>query len=289
MLVDLMSVNNANGVRLDGAFFAPPLDAEPIGPVDAVLLIHGSYTNFSDPLTRETAEELRKIGYACLALNTTAHDTVWVDAANRVNYGNAYEILDETNLDLKAGVDYLWNAGYRHIALLGHSMGAVRVAYYAATQDDQRVAAVIPISPVRLSYAYYQASEDSQEFSELIRKAQELVAAGKGLELFDADFPIKQLFGATSYLDKHGLEERYNLVNLAPNIKIPMFIVGGSLETHTRSLNMAKDMAEAAVNSPKAEYVIIDGGDHAIANKKKEAATTVLRWLASLKSQAAKV
>ena len=52
---------------------------------------------------------------------------------------------------------------------------------------------------------------------------------------------------------------------------------------------MAKDMAEAAVNSPKAEYVIIDGGDHAIANKKKEAATTVLRWLASLKSQAAKV
>ena len=52
MLVDLMSVNNVNGVRLDGAFFAPPLDAEPIGSVDVILLIHGSYTNFSDPKTR---------------------------------------------------------------------------------------------------------------------------------------------------------------------------------------------------------------------------------------------
>lgn len=117
------------------------------------------------------AEELRKIGYACLALNTTAHDTVWINAATLVNYGNAYEILDETNQDIKAGIDYLWDAGYRRIAILGHSVGAVRVAYDAATQGDQRVAAVIPVSPVRLSYAYYQASEDSQQFNDLIERA----------------------------------------------------------------------------------------------------------------------
>lgn len=90
-------------------------------------------------------------------------------------------------------------------------------------------------------------------------------------------------------MDKHGPAEHYNLVNLAPKIKIPMFVVGGSLETHTRLLDMARDLAGAAVNSPRAEYVIIDGGDHAIVNKEKESATIVLRWLASLKSQAAKV
>ncbi len=289
MLVDLISTTNADGVRLDGAFFVPPVDAEPIGPVDAILLIHGSRGNFSDPNTRETAEELRRIGYACLALNTTAHDTVWASPATGINYGNAYEIIDETCRDIKAGVDYLWNAGYRRIALLGHSMGAVRVAYYAATQADQRVAAVLPISPVRLSYSYYLASGDAQEFREIIRHAQELEAAGKGRELFDADFPIKQLFSAASYLDKHGPEERYNLVNLASKIEIPMFVMAGSLETHTRLLNMAKDLADAAINSPGAEYVIIDGGEHSIANKKKEASTTVLRWLASLSLQPAKV
>ena len=148
MLVDLISATNDDGIRLDVAFFAPSIDTEPIGPVDAILLIHGSRGNFSDPNTREMAEELRMMGYACLALNTTAHDTVWFNLSNGVNYGNAYEIIDDTCRDLKAGVDYLWDAGYRRIALLGHSMGAVRVAYYAATQADQRLAAVIPISPV---------------------------------------------------------------------------------------------------------------------------------------------
>ena len=289
MLVDLISATNADGIRLDGAFFVPPVDAETIAPVDAILLIHGSRGSFSEPNTREMAEDLRRIGYACLALNTTAHDTVWANPSNGAYYGNAYEIIDDTCRDLKAGVDYLWDAGYRRIALLGHSMGAVRVAYYAATQADQRVAAVIPISPVRLSYSYYQASDDAQEFSDIIRQAQALESAGKGRELFDAGFPIKQLFSAVSYLDKHGPEERYNLINLAPGIKIPMFVLGGSLETHTRLLNMAKDLAEAAVNSPQAEYKIIDGAEHAIANKKKEASTTVLGWLSSLSPQPAKV
>ena len=289
MLVDLMSTTNADGVRLDGAYFAPSIDTEPIGQVDAILLLHGSRGNFSEPNTRTMAEDLRQMGYACLALNTTAHDTVWNDPAQGRNYGNAYEILDETCGDLKAGVDYLWDAGYRRIALLGHSMGAVRVAYYAATQADQRLAAVIPISPVRLSYSYYMASTDAQQFGDLIRQAQDMEAAGKGRELFDADFPIQQLFSATSYLDKHGPEERYNLVKLAPKIEIPMFVIGGSLETHTRLLNMAKALAEAAVNSPGVEYLIIDGGEHSIANKKKESSTTVLRWLATVSPQPAKV
>ena len=52
---------------------------------------------------------------------------------------------------------------------------------------------------------------------------------------------------------------------------------------------MAKDLADAAVNSPQAEYVIIDGGEHSITNKKKEASATVLRWLASLAPLTAKV
>ena len=289
MYVELMSTTNANGVRLDGAFYSPPVDAVPIGPVNAMLLIHGSRGNFLDPTTMEMAEDLRKLGYACLTLNTNAHDTVWANPSDGVYYGNAFEILDTTCQDLKAGIDYLHDAGYPHVALLGHSMGAVRVAYYAATQSDPRVSAVVPISPVRLSYSYYMNSKDAQEFLEIISRAQELDSAGRGGELLDVNFPIKQLFSASAYLDKHGAAERYNLVNLAPGIVIPMLAIAGSLETHTRLLDMARDLAGAAVNSPNAEYVIIDGGDHSLANKKREASTTVLRWLASLTPQKVEV
>ena len=282
MLVELVSISNEEGLVLDGAYFAPAPDAEPAQAVDALLLIHGSRGNFNDATTKEMAEDLRNLGYACLALNTNAHDNIWISAGDNGYYGNAYEILHRTCLDLRAGIDYLWDAGHRRIGLLGHSMGAVRVAYYAATQADERVATVIPVSPVRLSHRYYLLSQDAEEFLDIISRAQALEAAGKGDELLQVDFPIQQYFSATSYLDKHGPGERYNLVDLAANIKIPLLAISGSLETHTRLKDMARDLAEAAIESPKAEYVIIDGGQHSLGNMKKECSTTVSRWLAAL-------
>ena len=231
------------------------------------------------------AEDLRAQGYACLTLNSAAHDTVWRNAGDGKDYGNAFEILDRSRLDVRAGVDYLWELGYRRIGILGHSMGAVRVTYYAATEDDHRVAAVIPVSPVRLSYSYYMASQDAAEFQSIVHKAGQLEAEGKAHELISVNFPISQLFSAASYLDKHGPGERYNLITLAPKITIPILILAGSLETHTRLLNMAGDLATAAVNSPGVRCVIVDGGAHALGNRRQEAAAAVLDWLASLASQ----
>ncbi|MCI0782201.1 MAG: alpha/beta fold hydrolase [Chloroflexi bacterium] len=285
MIVDLMSTQTSDGIRLDGAFFAPDSSVQRQGPLDAVLLVHGSSTNFYAPATRFMAEDLRKQGIAGLALNTTAHDTVWVDTASGRFYGIAFEILDRSRLDLRAGIDYLWELGYRRIALLGHSMGAVRVAYYAATEDDGRVAAVIPVSPVRLSYSYYMDSEDAEEFKSIVQQAGQLEAKGKAQELMSVKFPITQMFGAAAYLDKHGPAERYNLVTLAPKIKVPLFAVAGSLETHTRLRDMAHDLAVAAVNSPQADYIVIEGGNHSLNNRREEAASVVLNWLGSLTPQ----
>ena len=156
MIVDLISTTTSDGILLDGAFFAPEPGRSPTGDVDAVLLFHGSSGNFYSGSTKNMAEDLRAQGYACLTLNSAAHDTVWRNAGDGKDYGNAFEILDRSRLDVRAGVDYLWELGYRRIGILGHSMGAVRVTYYAATEDDHRVAAVIPVSPVRLSYSCYR-------------------------------------------------------------------------------------------------------------------------------------
>jgi len=57
MLVELVSLLNDDGLRLDGAFYPPTKDADRRGPVDAVLLIHGSRGNFYDGATKSMAEE----------------------------------------------------------------------------------------------------------------------------------------------------------------------------------------------------------------------------------------
>ena len=285
MLVDLISVVNREGLTLDGAFYAPAADAPDPGPVDAMLLIHGSRGNFCDPATKCMAEDLSAQGIACLALNTNAHDTIWYNPPGQDYKGNAFEILKSTMSDLRTGIDHLQQRGYRAIGLLGHSMGAVRVTYYAATRDDPRVAAIVPVSPVRLSYSYYLESEDAEEFRANMETAQRLMDARDPDGVFRVNFPIPQFFSAASYVDKHGPFERYNLINLADRIRVPILALNGSRETHTRLKGMAQDLAQAAVNSPRASAIMVDEGEHSLVNHTAEASAAVLQWLAALALQ----
>ena len=285
MLVDLISVVNSEGLTLDGAFYAPAAETPNIGPVDAMLLIHGSRGNFCDPATKSMAEDLSSNGIACLALNTNAHDTIWFNPPTQDYKGNAFEILENTMCDLKAGVDYLEHRGYGAIGLLGHSMGAVRVTYYAATQDDSRVVAIVPVSPVRLSYSYFLESADAEEFRANLEMAQRLMDKGEADGIFRVNFPIPQYFSAASYLDKHGPFEKYNLVNLADRIRVPVLALNGARETHTRLIDMAQDLAKAAVNSPQASSITVDEGEHSLVNRTAEASAAVLQWLGALAFQ----
>ena len=282
MLVDLIRLTAADGMELEGAFFEPTPDAAPDGPVDAVLCIHGSGRNFYTAATANMANDLRNRGYAALTLNTRGHDTVWVNRQTGVAEGNAYEILDTGRQDLRAGIDYLSSLGYQRIGILGQSMGAVKVAYYGAVENDPRVAAVIPVSPVRLSCSYYLESEDAEEFRGNLETADQMEAEGRALDLFYVDFPIKEVFSAAAYLDKHGPLERYNIIQHAPRIRVPLFVLSGSLETHTRLLDVPQDMIIAAVNSPRAEYLVLEGGNHSLTNMMPEAGAAVLDWLGSL-------
>ena len=57
------------------------------------------------------------------------------------------------------------------------------------------------------------------------------------------------------------------------SIKAPLFAVAGSLETHTRLRDMVHDQAVAAVNSPPADYTVIEEGNHSLINRREEAAS----------------
>ena len=282
MLVDLIRIAAADGMELDGAYFAPPAGAVPPGPIDAVLCIHGSGRNFYTPATAQMADDLRRQGYAALTLNTRGHDTVWMDRQTGAAAGNAYEILADSRQDLCAGLDYLSGLGHQRIALLGHSMGAVKVTYYAAVADDPRVAAVIPVSPVRLSCSYYLESPDAAEFRANLDTADRMESEVRALDLFKVDFPITEIFAAAAYLDKHGPLERYNIIRHAPRIRAPLFVLAGSLETHTRLLNVPQDLTRAAVNSPRAAYQVLEGGNHSLTNMMPQASAAVLQWLTTL-------
>ena len=125
-------------------------------------------------------------------------------------------------------------------------------------------------------------SEDAEEFTANITIARQLISTGEPQALLRVDHPIPQLFSANSFLDKHGPEEKYNLINHAHKIIVPMLTLNGSLETHSRLRNMAQDLAAAAINSPKVETMMVEGGEHSLVNRTPEASDAVLKWLAAL-------
>ena len=233
MLVDLIRLAAPDGIELDGAYFAPSAGSQPAGPIDAALCIHGSGRNFYTAATANMAEDLRQQGYGALTLNTRGHDTVWMDRATGVAEGNAFEILDNSRQDLRTGIDYLAGRATGGIAIIGHSMGAVKVAYYAAVEDDPRVAAVIPVSPVGLSCSYYLESGDAAEFRANLETADRMEAGRPR-----AGFVLRRLSHQGDVLgsgvpDKQGPAERYNVIQHAPQIRAPLFVLSGSQETHT--------------------------------------------------------
>ena len=215
MLVDLVRTTCRDGVRLDGAILAADEAAAPTLQIDAILCLHGVGANFySSGLFEKIGPALAKLGINVLLANTRGHDwyySQWIGGSFR-QLGAAYEVVAECCEDVRTWLDFLRRRGWSRVLLTGHSLGAIKSVYALTHESDLNAAGLIAISPPRLSYAAFEHSPDaSPEFLGSIRTAQKLVEEGRGSELFWARHPFNAQISATSYLDKYGPAERYNI------------------------------------------------------------------------------
>ena len=79
-----------------------------------------------------------------------------------------------TDEDIKAYLDYAQEAGYQHIILAGHSLGANKVMYYLSRYHDARVDHFLLLSPANLTH---MMSDVTDQEKEIIRY---MVESGKG-------------------------------------------------------------------------------------------------------------
>src|SRR5947209_1867668 len=167
MLVDLIQVQTRDGVRLDGIYKSPPQPGAV--PVDAFCVVHGTGGSFySSTLFDAIAERLLALGCGVLRVNTRGHDlmSTAVTAKGGRRQGAAYELVDDCCHDLAAWIDWLRRHAGPRVGLIGHSLGAVKCLYALAHEPQADVAAVIAISPPRLSYSWFCTSPDGPRFLE---------------------------------------------------------------------------------------------------------------------------
>lgn len=285
MLTDLVRTTTADGLRLDGILQAPDDRSVSSLALDAVLCLHGVASNFyGATLLEEFVAPCVAQGLAVLRVNTRGHDIVTPINTPRGprRLGAAYETIDDCHYDVTAWLQFLAARGYSRVALLGHSLGAIKAVYAAAEHAPARPACVIAASPPRLSYSLFMSGPQRADFSAAIQTAEQFVAAGQPQALFEAKVPFPLLVGAAHYLDKYGPGERYDLLKFASRIPCPALLVYGGGELERGGIAFA-GLPEALRAMPPAdkdlELAMVPEADHFYTGARPALVSLVLQWL----------
>lgn len=289
MNVELLRVSTRDGVRLDGGLSVGD-NTDGKLPIDAALLLHGTGANFyASSLLTDLAERFQAAGVATLLANTRGRDLAYLaqTPAGAVRLGAAYELVADCLHDIAAWYDCLQARGYQRIVLVGHSLGAIKGVYALSQAEPPPFACLCAISPARLSCSYFLQSPRAEEFRDTLKEAQRLVAAGHGGQLMDVQFPLPYLVTAAGYLDKYGPDERYNVLQHVPNLRLPSLFTFGTQEVaeNVTFRGLPEDIAAATNDLPHLRTALVAGADHVYSGARAELFARIKSWLANLPMQ----
>jgi pimeloyl-ACP methyl ester carboxylesterase len=273
-------------VRLHGALepaVSPGTVDRSASLVDVWLCLHGTGSNFYSASTLAgIAPKLVAAGAAVLRANTRGHDLVCTgpSLAGRAWQGAAFERVDESPRDLAAWITMLHERSFARVGLLGHSLGAVKAIYSLAAAELPPVAALVAISPPRLSHAYFLQSPRADEFRRTFAQAQDHVDAGRGDELMRVTFPLPYYVSAAAYLDRYGPQERYDVLPLLPRVHCPTLVTYGTREVQADAAfaGMPDAVQQLAGKAANLQLAVIADADHIYTGCHDSLAGRIASW-----------
>lgn len=274
MNVELCRLTTSDGQQLDGAFCQTAVERNSV-PVDAFLLVHGTGGNFYSGSVFDTWTRLSlAAGIPVLRINTRGHDGL----------AGGERVADCVH-DLAAWLDWLAMRGCRRVAVVGHSMGAVKTLFAAAHQPHDSIVACIALSPPRFCHAILIADPRYTSFREAWQRSVELVAAGRGDEWLSVTQPLPLVMTAAGFVEKYGPDDRYDFVPWLARLSSPTLFVFGE-QTVTTSPPFA-DLPEAIerelTRMPAGSGLhVVPGGDMAYRPSPEEPFRLAWKWLNSV-------
>ncbi len=230
---ELIWTSTADRVRLHG-FLIDPLPARNAGPIDGAVILHGLGGNFySSGLLSFLGRQFSTLEIPVIMGNTRGHDflNMTTRAGRSQINGSAMEDVAECRFDIPAWAEYLrLNRGCQRVAIVGHSLGAIKAIYSEAYEPNSTVAAIASLSATRLNHEQFVNCSARQAFLNSYQHAVRLVAEGQTKELVYFDFPFPTWMQPQSYLDKYGPENHFDWVKIIEMIQKPMLMTFGQME-----------------------------------------------------------
>jgi pimeloyl-ACP methyl ester carboxylesterase len=168
-----LSLKAIDGFRVQAALWQP----ENKRPAETTMImeVHGSGGNLASLPLRALARGLSAKGYAALSISTRQHD-------EHVNT----DLFFDVRRDVEAAVATVRALGYRSIS---HSLGTVQVQYYAATDWDPAIKAIVLTGAFgKLPWkSRHILIQDEDNYKALAEASLGALKAGKAAEIL----PIK--------------------------------------------------------------------------------------------------
>src|SRR5206468_7152589 len=143
---EIVYTDTADGLGLEGAVIRPT--AASTRPV-AVIWVHGLTGRFYAKSSILSGRDLAAEGYTFISGNNRGHDfgaRLMRKDGEAILAGGGWERFDESPHDVDAWITLAATLGFERVVLIGHSLGALKVAHYQALRQDPRVAGLIAAS-----------------------------------------------------------------------------------------------------------------------------------------------
>lgn len=260
----------------------------------AILWMHGLSSAFYHEMTlfELLAAETEKQGWGFAHFNSRGHDVLAgirkMDGTPPYGYsyypsGAGAEVFEESVIDIDAGIDFLVAQGFTEIILVGHSTGANKVCYYAATQKNSHLAGVILSGPMSDRLSAPNSVKNLESMKQLVNE-------GKGDELLLGYhfFPITpkrfiSLFEPKSNEDVFDYGDSEPKLEIFSKIQMPLFVLlSGSDEAADRPVEEIQKAFDTHAKSKKYKSQIIPDALHRYTGHEPQAVSAIIDWVKSV-------
>lgn len=283
MLCELVQAQTSDLARLHGALFraAPPSPSPPF----VALILSGLAGNFySSRLLHSVGRQLIGQGIDVLHANTRGHDGLnWLSLGGRtVVSGAAFERVDECRHDVSGWVRFLESRSYDRIAVVGHSLGAIKALFAQSEQPEKKVRCIAALSASRLNHDRFLASVYASRFAHWMRTAQSWVDQGSPETLMRVDFPFPAFIAADAYLHKYGPENRFDWTGFIQRIDRAVLLVFGEreLQRNAAFLGIIDEVERLRQTQPQLEVRVVPSADHFYVGRRQVVSRWTAEWVA---------
>ena len=228
----------------------------------SALILHGTLTHNGRSNYLELQDNLAKQGITSLSINLSLDLT---DRHGEYDCATPHTHKHTDALaEVKFWLNWLKQQGIKQVTLIGHSRGGNQIAWFANEKDSPMIRKVVLLAPAT---GKQQSAKDYQEkygkaLEPVLKKAQDLVKAGKGSEIMkDVDFIYceKTQVTAAAFADYYTVKPQFDTPTLLKSVKKPTLVFIASEDQFVPELAARMETLKGTKNLT---IEIIDGADH---------------------------